>query len=348
MKPQKAFVFDTNFIIQIKDLEDVVSKLQDKYVVYVTQVSIDERIAQQCRELKQKYNDLDKLQVSYAGIASIKQVCSYEQRASILRTTIQGKYKSLFGDHIIPFHTTEHTLGTVIERVHARIPPFSSADHASDKGFKDTLIWLSLLDYFSKCGEDEIVFVTSDAGFRNASESLIREFGDRTGKKLTIEENSYYNRLLEEKTEKKKVKDVPPVDMSKLREQIQEVAYAITYAEVPNYWGGSSWEQTFSISAHLVASDIESWFLDLEAILTQHIFDQDVCATEVFRCWKNVNNGGANISINALEEMKKVYSIIQKHFPEDMVQFYETVATLFNRAYVQPAPSVSISEELPF
>ena len=72
-------------------LEDVVSKLQDKYVVYVTQVSIDERIAQQCRELKQKYNDLDKLQVSYAGIASIKQVCSYEQRASILRTTIQGK-----------------------------------------------------------------------------------------------------------------------------------------------------------------------------------------------------------------------------------------------------------------
>lgn len=61
-----------------------------------------------------------------------------------------------------------------------------------------------------------------------------------------------------------------------------------------------------------------------------------------------MNNGGANISINALEEMKKVYSIIQKHFPEDMVQFYETVATLFNRAYVQPAPSVSISEELPF
>ncbi len=53
---KKAFVFDTNFIIQNKDMTKVVSSLQDSFAVYVTQVSVEERIAHQCRELKDKYD----------------------------------------------------------------------------------------------------------------------------------------------------------------------------------------------------------------------------------------------------------------------------------------------------
>ena len=42
-----AFVFDTNFIIQNHDLETVTQKLMEHdFVAYVTQVAIDERIAQ--------------------------------------------------------------------------------------------------------------------------------------------------------------------------------------------------------------------------------------------------------------------------------------------------------------
>ena len=46
---KKAFVFDTNFIIQNYNLNDVVKNLNEKgFVVYITQVAIDERIAQEC------------------------------------------------------------------------------------------------------------------------------------------------------------------------------------------------------------------------------------------------------------------------------------------------------------
>ena len=42
---KKAFVFDTN-------LDEALDKLKEQFSLYITQVSIDERIAQNCRELK--------------------------------------------------------------------------------------------------------------------------------------------------------------------------------------------------------------------------------------------------------------------------------------------------------
>ncbi len=52
MPKKKAFVFDTNFIIQNQKLDEVMENLSKEFVVYVTQVSIDERIAQQCIQEK--------------------------------------------------------------------------------------------------------------------------------------------------------------------------------------------------------------------------------------------------------------------------------------------------------
>ena len=54
----KAFVFDTNFIIQNHNLNDVVKNLNEKgFVVYITQVAIDERIAQEC--IKKEQNTIN-------------------------------------------------------------------------------------------------------------------------------------------------------------------------------------------------------------------------------------------------------------------------------------------------
>ena len=55
MDEKKAFIFDTNFIIQNQQLDEVIDNLDESYSVYVTQVSIDERIAQNCRELKKQF-----------------------------------------------------------------------------------------------------------------------------------------------------------------------------------------------------------------------------------------------------------------------------------------------------
>lgn len=56
-----SLVVDTNFIIQKRNLQEVIKALDDSYKLYVTQVSIDERIGQQIRELKQKYDKIPKI-----------------------------------------------------------------------------------------------------------------------------------------------------------------------------------------------------------------------------------------------------------------------------------------------
>ena len=59
MSDKTAFIFDTNFIIQNRDLDVVIQKLKEKeFVVYITQVAIDERIAQECNKQREKYLSL--------------------------------------------------------------------------------------------------------------------------------------------------------------------------------------------------------------------------------------------------------------------------------------------------
>ena len=74
-----AFVFDTNFIIQNHDLETVTQKLMEHdFVAYVTQVAIDERIAQECNKQKEKYDELEKIKDKFCDFASIKITKKYE------------------------------------------------------------------------------------------------------------------------------------------------------------------------------------------------------------------------------------------------------------------------------
>jgi hypothetical protein len=197
MDDKKAFVFDTNFIIQNKDMDKVVLSLQDSFTVYVTQVSIEERIAQQCRKLKDKYDRFPVLQKDYIKIAKIDMLKSYEKHAKEYRIAIQANYDRLFGTHIIPFPETSELFSEVLDRAFKKIPPFSSVDNASDKGFKDSLIWLSILSYFKESGENTVIFVSNDNGFKVNTNMLCKEFKEVTGKMLEIKDNSYYKSIME-------------------------------------------------------------------------------------------------------------------------------------------------------
>lgn len=71
MAEKKAFVFDTNFIIQNQNLDEALDKLKEKFSVYITQVSIDERIAQNCRDLKAQFDEAEKCKVKFIHFATI-------------------------------------------------------------------------------------------------------------------------------------------------------------------------------------------------------------------------------------------------------------------------------------
>lgn len=84
MDEKKAFIFDTNFIIQNQQLDEVIDNLDESYSVYVTQVSIDERIAQNCRELKKQFRKTSAL-LQKCGRIEMFAASTYEEIEKIER-----------------------------------------------------------------------------------------------------------------------------------------------------------------------------------------------------------------------------------------------------------------------
>ena len=67
----------------------------------------------------------------------------------------------------------ERRFQSIVNRALDKKPPFLGEDKASDKGFKDALLWESILDFTVKHENADIIFYTKDNGFKDA---LVGEF----------------------------------------------------------------------------------------------------------------------------------------------------------------------------
>ena len=351
MSNKKAFVFDTNFIIQNPKLDEVVEKLKDNYTVYITQVSIDERIAQQCRELKQEFDDVERCQNKYSHFAEITLRNSYEQMSGIYHDRLQEKYRDCFGDKIIPFKKTGKTLEIIIERANKKLPPFSCNKDASDKGFKDCLLWLSLLEYFKSSGENEIVFLTDDkSAFRNYSDFLKEEFKKKTGRTIEIQPNSFYKEIFKrgelelQKVETEK-EAIPNID--EFRIQIKEILETLTGVQDEDWFGNPMWVQTFTTSIPFDKSYVKSFFEGLRSDISSHIFETSVPASKTLGLDDRVTDGNAEIPIKNLEEALRLYQKVLNNYSQYSEQFFEAATKILNQNYVAPKIDDK-EEELPF
>ena len=162
MENRKALIFDTNFIIEnINRFDEIVNNLSGDFNVYVTQVSIDERIAQKCRESKERFSKVEECAKNYSDIAEVKIQKSFEVVCMSYKSTTPTAYKKMFGNNIIPYDKDEKMFVNILDRALMKMPPFPMNDK-SDHGFKDTILWISLIKYFKDNGEKEIIFLTDD------------------------------------------------------------------------------------------------------------------------------------------------------------------------------------------
>lgn len=354
MEEKKAFVFDTNFIVQTKKLEDVIANLSDRFTVYVTQVSVEERIAQQCRELRARYDELEKLKDKCGDIATITIKKSYDESKTAYQAGIQKRYEDAFKEHLIPFSKDSTMFSAVFDRANYKTAPFLADGNASDKGFKDALIWESMLAYFQNNGEGEVLLITDDNGFRKNSESLCAEFSTVTGKKLSIYPNSYYHDLLKPELvqEPKQIIRIP--NFEQLREQIRSVIEDLCYVETTDRWGNPDYERTFTTDQMIDADYVQDVFVNLHQVLFDHLFETGLYASAVLERDNRITDTGYQIPMMALENASNLYADIMEKYPEYVNQFFSAVAGIFNQNYQERPPISAFSElaetdgELPF
>lgn len=345
---KRAFVFDTNFIIQNKNLKEVIENLnKNNYSVYVTQVAIDERIAQECVKQKGKYEKLAALSKETKDFATITIDKKYEDIEALYKTGMQKKYVDHFGKNIIPYSQDSEMFAKILQRAFMKTPPFITS--GTDKGFKDSLMWLSILDYFKSNGENEVVFVSSDNGFKESAATLCKEFGEVTGKIIEIKDNSYYKEHLEKDsvTVTKGLSEQLP-DFSKIREEIENVIDSLRWNVTEDYFGNEHWESTFILQKAIDSSYMKVVFTGLKSVVKEHIFEQRIPAFRVLDLDGRVaeDNG---ISMKKIEAALQLYEDILRKHPDYIEQFYNAAAVIINRSYRAPANAFEdLDEDLPF
>lgn len=347
---KKAFVFDTNFIMENINLTEVVSNLGEDFNVYVSRVSIDERLSQRYLDLKKRYDKATSLQKEYGDIARITMRSSFDDRVKSDRKYVEQGYVSLFGDRIIPFAANEATFQQLLDRVFKKLPPFSSVDGASDKGFKDTLLWISLMQFFKNDGEDEIIFITNDNGFRKSSDILCAEFNEVTKKTISINENGYYKYILDSKTkETERVSpcDAPLPDVDHLRPKIQETIEALCGVATEDYWGNQGWERTFTLNKKIDSDFAEFMFSRMKQVVSDHIFELEIPADQIIEACDEITPNAA-IPLSALEGALTLYDEIRKKLPDYLPQFFNAVASILNSNFSEPKTQSIDDDDLPF
>jgi len=357
MSDKKAFVFDTNFIIQNKELDEALDKLKEQFSVYISQVSIDERIAQECRDVQKDFEEAERCKAKFLRFATVEFKKTFEEECEFYKTGMQSKYEEYFGANIIPFQKDGETLTAIIDRANKRLPPFSAAKDASDKGFKDCLLWLSIMDYFKNHGEETVIFVTDDkSAFGNYREALTDEFNKETGKSIEIHPNSYYKELLKQIQTPEPQEESEPVseteelpNLESLRTEVEDAVEALRCIEYENYFGDPQWAQTFTTSVPFDKDYTKTFFTGLRSDISSHIFESSVPATKVLDFDGRVADADAEIPIKNLENALSIYQRVLSNYSQYSEQFFEAAAKILNRNYVEPKVFTDINDDdLPF
>lgn len=344
-----VLIFDTNFIIEhAQDLKEVVLELRKSFEVFITQLSIDERISQQYLDLKSKYDKANKEMDELASIATITINKSFEEKESSQRKYIQSNYEKLFEDHIIKFSADSETFSKIIDRVYKKIPPFLTGNKASDKGFKDTILWLSLMEYFKNHKTfKKIVFVSNDNGFIESKDLLIKEFYDYTGVNIEIYKNDYLNDILSDDEEESNNTDsisITKEELAKLREDINQ---SINFVCSNYYWDdfieGKTLCVTFNILEYVTLDQVKEMMTNLSTVIKNNIFSTDLYFSDLINTDIRLKNM-LPIPMDNIEELNKVYEHLKQNHKDLLLQFYNVVMNRINRNYQEP----QYPEDIPF
>lgn len=355
MTEKSAIVLDTNFVIEnMSELSNLHKKLSENYNVYITEVSIKERISQKYIDLKSKYIEIENFKNKQSNYIIVQLKRTFDERfKSEEKYTIEG-YNKEFGDYIIKLNPDNNLFNTVLDRVSKKIAPFSNDKNASDKGLKDTLIWLSMLQYFKDNDKEiNIIFITNDKGFLNRIDELQQEFNTVTGKSIEIKNNSHYLVLLgEEKSvaveEIKPKSELTDIEKQSIRERIEGTINDMCNIENYDYWGNQQTERTFTSNERFDVNYTEKLFDSLKTILDDHIFENQINASSVLSLDDRIEDNYP-IPMQALDEVNKLYENIKDKYSEFINPFYSAVCEILNRNYVvKNTYSAYEDEDIPF
>lgn len=181
----KLVLLDTNFLFGKRLDSDFVNKFKEANIdMYITQIVLDELKGQNIREIKAAYEKINNAinDSKYSELYfDINNNTCLEEVFIESDSRMEKYFGKIFENHIIPISNKKKSFDTLLERSKRKIPPFSDEKGASDKGFKDTLIWIDFLNFCKENKFDEYYLVTKDNGFSKYYSTIRQEFKEVVG-----------------------------------------------------------------------------------------------------------------------------------------------------------------------
>ena len=336
------------------NIKEIVKELQEKEIeVYVPELVKEEFINIQLRKLEEAYSKLENLK-NLQKIIDLKY-----RKKEVTRKMIEGIYNNIFEENFknkIIVYNKEGMLDRVLERNKYKKPPFYNENNSSDKGFKDTIILLTIIDFISSFGDDAIFyFITSDNGFIKYKNEIEKEIFDKCAKNITIVEgkdkNKVYKELniVEEKSnQEEKTENIfskEEINIEEIRKRINELMDTFIWTTSFDYYGNLQDERRFEISNYINNEKTEKFLNSIDGIIEDNIFRNEILVETFFETdeWVFSKN---SIDVDTMKEISELYKKVKDtKYKEAFINY---ISQRINENKVNNMFTVESDDDLPF
>ena len=352
---KNVVIVDTNFLVNnTGNIKEIVKEIQEKEIeVYVPELVKEEFINIQLRKLEEAYSKLENLK-NLQKIIDLKY-----RKKEVTRKMIEGIYNNIFEENFknkIIVYNKEGMLDRVLERNKYKKPPFYNENNSSDKGFKDTIILLTIIDFISSFGDDAIFyFITSDNGFIKYKNEIEKEIFDKCAKNITIVEgkdkNKVYKELniVEEKSnQEEKTENIfskEEINIEEIRKRINELMDIFIWTTSFDYYGNLQDERRFEISNYINNEKTEKFLNSIDGIIEDNIFRNEILVETFFETdeWVFSKN---SIDVDTMKEISELYKKVKDtKYKEAFINY---ISQRINENKVNNMFTVESDDDLPF
>ena len=308
----KVVTFDTNFIIENKDrIKTIILDVKEKYEIVISKIVIEEVKGQKVRQTMKSYNSIiEKIKESKKqnGWLNIVDNTNIDSIIEEQEKNLDNWLTNAFDEKIIEIDNKD-LLEKILNRCKYKKPPFNNEENSSDKGFKDTILFLNLLHFMKNSEYDEIYLFTNDKVIIKFKNELQKEFFDSTRKKLKIisgNENDIYVELEIDKKENKyeskeeKEHEIFPSAIPKTKDIIEQTKQLLndifSELELENNWKFTTWKR-------VELEDVKKILQDLNQLTNKYIFLDKIDINYIF----DVQASKGTINISDLENLSNLY-----------------------------------------
>lgn len=361
----KLILLDTNFLFGKRLESEYIQKFKENDIdVYISQIILDELKGQNIREIKLAYDKINKAisETKYAELYfNIKDNTDIEEVFKESDSRMDNYFGKIFGDHIIPLPDKNEAFDILLDRSKRKTPPFYDEKGASDKGFKDTLIWIDFLNFCKENKYEEYYLVSRDNGFSKYSTAIRAEFKSSVGsdnfdvlqfttlnelhnhfiKDVNLKEEDLTVELPFEEDKKITSNDIDRESIQKVKSAVHELLKRIEYDDFNEY-------EVSNINLHRFLNDEDTVkFCDSLANKKAELVFFD--SFDIFSVLSDLDIEGKRnyeVEISNVMNFIEIWEMIKNKFPSYKDAFIKFLRTELNRLVI--IEDISLSEDLPF